>query len=318
MSGAGPSDPPSVSYVITVYNKAQYLPGVIDSLALQEGDFEREFIFIDDGSTDDSTEAVIKATRGWDNVRILSQENAGPAMTTNAGVAAARNAGAVRATADHIAFLDSDDVWSPDKLERQFALFDEDPKVVLVHCGVRVIDENDRPITGEVLTGSTGDVHRDLVLQRSVIFGGGSGAVFAKWAFDAVGGFDTRFSTSADWHLWLRITRLGPVAMVSEPLVNYRIHGSNMHMDVMAEARDMFLGLREAIAEDPIAAAVGNRALARLHRTMAGGFWNEKKRARSIRHALVAILREPSSIGWLAGHVIRRFPTGAGGADRRG
>lgn len=284
------------SVVVPAYNSSRWIERTVAS-ALAQTLPDIEVIVVDDGSTDDTADRL---SAFGDRLTLIRQ--------ANAGVAAARNAGAARATGGHIAFLDSDDVWSPDKLERQVALFDEDPDVVLVHCGVREIDENDLPITGQVLRGTTGDVHRDLVLQRSAIRGGGSGAVFARWAFDAVGGFDPRFSTSADWHLWLRITRLGPVAMVPEPLLDYRIHGSSMHMDVMAEARDMFLGLREAIADDPIAATVGNRALARFHRTMAGGFWNEKKRALSIRHAVAAILREPSSIGWFAGRAIRRVP----------
>ena len=96
---------PGVSYVITVYNKAPYLPGVIDSLAAQEGDFEREFIFVDDGSSDNSMQVVRAATKGWHNVRILAQENAGPALATNAGVAAA--------SGDLIKLVDGDDVLAP-------------------------------------------------------------------------------------------------------------------------------------------------------------------------------------------------------------
>lgn len=284
------------SVVIPAYNASRWIERTVAS-ALAQTLPDIEVIVVDDGSADDTTDRL---SAFGDRLTLIRQ--------ANAGVAAARNAGAARATADHIAFLDSDDVWSPDKIERQVALFDENPDVVLVHCGVREIDENDLPLTGEVLRGCTGDVHRDLILQRPAISGGGSGAMFARWAFDSVGGFDTRFSTSADWHLWLRITRLGPVAMVPEPLLDYRIHGSNMHLDVMAEARDMFLGLREAIAEDPIAAELGNLALARCHRTMAGGFWNEKTRIRFVRHAASAILREPSTIAWLAGRLARRFP----------
>lgn len=105
MPGPESSGEPSVSYVVTVYNKAPYLPGVIDSLANQEGEFEREFIFIDDGSTDDSAQIVRESTRGWDNTRILSQDNAGPALATNAGVAAAKG--------ELIKPVDADDVLAP-------------------------------------------------------------------------------------------------------------------------------------------------------------------------------------------------------------
>ena len=118
MFGDGAGAAPGISYVITVYNKAPHLPNVIDSLAAQEGDFEREFIFVDDGSSDNSMQVVRAATKGWHNVRILAQENAGPALATNAGVAAA--------SGDLIKPVDGDDVLAPyatrllmDILERQ-------------------------------------------------------------------------------------------------------------------------------------------------------------------------------------------------------
>ena len=118
MFGDGAGAAPGVSYVITVYNKAPYLPGVIDSLVAQEGDFEREFIFVDDGSTDDSAQVIREITGGWDNVRVIAQENAGPALATNAGIAAA--------SGDLIKPVDGDDVLAPyatrllmDIIERQ-------------------------------------------------------------------------------------------------------------------------------------------------------------------------------------------------------
>ncbi len=79
-----------VSYVVTVYNKAPYLPAMLDALAGQAGDFERQFIFVDDGSTDGSLDILRTRTAGWRNATILSQANAGPSVATNAGIAQAR------------------------------------------------------------------------------------------------------------------------------------------------------------------------------------------------------------------------------------
>jgi len=79
-----------VSYVVTVYNKAPYLPAVLDALAGQGGDFERQFIFVDDGSTDGGLDILRERTAGWRNTTILSQANAGPSVATNAGIAQAR------------------------------------------------------------------------------------------------------------------------------------------------------------------------------------------------------------------------------------
>ena len=70
---------PRVSYVVTVYNKETALPFVIAGLYAQEGDFEREFIFVDDESSDGSVDVVRALTRDWANVTIVEQKNGGPA-----------------------------------------------------------------------------------------------------------------------------------------------------------------------------------------------------------------------------------------------
>src|SRR5215469_2856265 len=67
----------SISYVITVYNKRQFLPQVIAGLAAQRGDFAREFVFVDDGSTDGSAEEIERLTQGWPELRIIRQTNHG-------------------------------------------------------------------------------------------------------------------------------------------------------------------------------------------------------------------------------------------------
>ena len=108
---------PFVSYVVTVYNKAAALPFLVAGLAAQEGDFEREFIFVDDGSTDDSAAQLRALTAGWANVTILSQPNAGPAPALNAGFARARG--------DYLKPMDADDLLLPWATRRLIAAIEE-------------------------------------------------------------------------------------------------------------------------------------------------------------------------------------------------
>lgn len=96
---------PRVSYVVTVYNKAPYLPYVVSGLASQVGDYACEFIFVDDGSTDDSRAVLKRLTAGWRGLRILEQANHGPAIALNAGLAMAQG--------DFIKTLDGDDMLTP-------------------------------------------------------------------------------------------------------------------------------------------------------------------------------------------------------------
>lgn len=94
-----------VSFVVTVYNKAPFLPDVIKAIRAQEGDFEREYVFVNDGSTDNSLEVVKDCTHDLDNVILVDQANGGVTRATNAGVQAA--------TGDYIKLVDADDILAP-------------------------------------------------------------------------------------------------------------------------------------------------------------------------------------------------------------
>ena len=76
----------SVSFVVPVFNKSSYLKHVVNSISSQKGDFDKEYIFIDDGSTDDSLKILKKETRKLKNCKIISQKNKGSANATNVGI----------------------------------------------------------------------------------------------------------------------------------------------------------------------------------------------------------------------------------------
>jgi glycosyltransferase involved in cell wall biosynthesis len=116
---------PLVSVIINVYNGETYLAEAIDSVQAQTY-AHRELIVVDDGSTD-GTAGV--AARYGDALRCLRQENA--------GIGAARNLGIEHARGEYLAFLDADDRFVADKLERQLAAFAEDPSLDMVFGHVR-------------------------------------------------------------------------------------------------------------------------------------------------------------------------------------
>ncbi|MEI8395732.1 MAG: glycosyltransferase family A protein [Rhodospirillaceae bacterium] len=97
---------PRISYVVTVYNKRPYLPFLLAGLVAQRGDFDREFIFVDDGSNDGSADVLRDLNRGRSNVSIIEQANQGPARALNRGLLEARG--------DLIKPMDADDVLLPD------------------------------------------------------------------------------------------------------------------------------------------------------------------------------------------------------------
>jgi glycosyltransferase involved in cell wall biosynthesis len=94
-----------VSFLLTVYNKAAYLPAVLAAVRAQTGDFAREIVIVDDGSTDDSLAVARRVTDGWADVRIVAQ--------ANAGASAAMNRAADAARLDYLKLVDSDDLLTP-------------------------------------------------------------------------------------------------------------------------------------------------------------------------------------------------------------
>jgi glycosyltransferase involved in cell wall biosynthesis len=115
----------SVSFVIPVFNKEKYLVHVLDSLCNQKGSFKREFIFIDDGSTDNSLMLLKNKTKGWKNCQIITQKNKGSAGATNVGIRLARN--------KYIKFLDADDLILYNTTNTLLKIIEGDNSINLVY-----------------------------------------------------------------------------------------------------------------------------------------------------------------------------------------
>lgn len=216
---------PTVSVIIPTYNRAQMLREALASVRRQTVQ-DLEALVIDDGSSDD-TAAVAKAFAPL--VTYLRQDNG--------GVAAARNLGIRRATAPLVAFLDSDDLWLPHKLERQLAFLRRHPAVGLLYARMwsyhvdRPSERNLEPRTvahsfDELLNGPNTITTSTVIVRRE--------------CFDVVGVFDPSLPTVEDHELWLRIARRFPLAFLDEPLAEYRRH----HVSLNADESALYEGYR--------------------------------------------------------------------------
>ena len=116
----GTDAPLGVSYVVPVFNKSRWLPAVLAALKNQRGDFAREYIFVDDGSTDDSLAVLRALTRDWPDTVVVAQANAGSAAATNAGIE--------RARLPYIKFCDADDLLAADATRVLLAALGADPR----------------------------------------------------------------------------------------------------------------------------------------------------------------------------------------------
>jgi len=273
-----------VTVVIPNYNYGAFLREAIDSVLAQTYD-NIEVVVVDDGSSDVSR-TVIESYSG--RIRPIFQQNK--------GVSAARNAGAAIGSGEFLAFLDADDVWLPDKVEKQMKVFEGNEKIGLVHVGFVEIDlKGERGKT--FIEGKAGRVAEDMLkFEGPVILAGGSGFVLRKSIFDAVGGFDERLSTSADWDIAFQSAYRCEVGFVPEPLLKYRMHGSNMHSNIAVMERDTEIAWAKAFETlgDEVGTSGRRYYYARLYRVLAGSYFQNRQYAGFARNFVKSIFLSPS------------------------
>jgi glycosyltransferase involved in cell wall biosynthesis len=202
-----------VSVVITCYNYGKYLANCIDSVFAQTYK-NIEVIVVNDGSTDNSDE-VIQKYLSDSRIRYINQKNAGQANAKNTGIRNSRGS--------FIAFLDADDLWAANKLEKQIPLF-SGPSEGVVYCPAKYVDEAGHELnfvaTDEYLNPRSGNVTEWLFTDNFVPF---SSAVVRKECLEQYGVFDEALKMGIDWDLWLRISAGYKFAFVDERLFYYRI-----------------------------------------------------------------------------------------------
>jgi glycosyltransferase involved in cell wall biosynthesis len=206
------SDQPQVSVIIPTYNRSEFLRVAVGS-ALTQTLQDLEIIVVDDAS-EENTEEVISQ---FDDkrVRLIRHE-------TNQGVSAARNSGVMNSRGKYIAFLDDDDEWFPEKIERQWDLLEKSPKTVgVVYTGWVGADAATGRIIYNLAPSHKGDIFEVMVLQDSLA--PTSSFFVRKECFEKVGLFDIELQYGEDFDMWLRIAREFQFDYLKEPLVRYSI-----------------------------------------------------------------------------------------------
>jgi glycosyltransferase involved in cell wall biosynthesis len=194
-----------VSVVIPTYNRRAVVRDAVASACAQEG-VAREIIVVDDGSSDASA-AALQDEFGR-RIRVL--------RTANHGVAAARNRGVAASSGELIAFLDSDDLWLPDKLAVQVAFFAAHPDAQICQTEEIWMRSGVRVNPGARHRKPSGDIFEPSVRLCLV---SPSAAMLRRSLFERVGGFDESLPACEDYDLWLRILRDTPIWLIDRPLV---------------------------------------------------------------------------------------------------
>lgn len=207
---------PTVSCIVPTRDRAALLCGAIDSARAQTCSVE--ILVVDDGSSDGTVDAL--ACYG-DAVRLVPSHGRGPA--------AARNTGILAASGEFVAFLDSDDLWHPDKVKTQLALMRARPELGFTYTDYTVsqLVDGDRVVTQT----RRHDDEPTLAALCERNFTCTSTVMARRSIVQSLGGFDDTLERGSDYHLWLRIAAGHPFGRVQSVLADYLWHEASItHM----------------------------------------------------------------------------------------
>ena len=250
---------PVVSVFILRFNSQALIAGTIASVAAQTLR-DIEIIVIDDCSTDDTVEVARRALEqsGLAGCLVRCHANGGPAR--------ARNEGVRRSRGEFVAFLDSDDTWLPEKLDRQVALMRADPHVTLCGCQALWVDEESGRQWLQFHNLPTFNREGWRLLLWSTYIA--TPSVMARRDDLGIAPFDAKLRVAEDRDLWFKLATNGTVALVQEPLVRIRVsRGSYMakHVELIRNHTVPMMRRNMALFADKLTLRQRMLALGRLH-----------------------------------------------------
>lgn len=294
----------SVSVVMTCYNEGAYIGEAVRSvLAQTRVDAIDRIVIADDGS-DAETIAELRAIEQWDTrIDVIYGEG-------GVGLPGQRNRAVARTQGRYIAILDGDDLWAPDKLERQLPLIESSEDIGLVYAGYATFPDGAvdaaEPARLTDITGAE-DLVRTYFLNDPPIIP--STILVRRSAFDAVGGFDPDIRVFEDTDFFLRLARDWRFACTPAILLYKRNRGSSItggRKDLMAHhARVAF----KAAAEDPDLLPLVPRRLSERARKLGNQrYLTDDRRSALALLALAVRLQPTNRRAWISYLAVRFAP----------
>ena len=198
-----------VSIIIPAYNAESTILETIESVQKQTFS-DWELIVIDDGSTDRSLEILSTVTDS--RLMVFSYKNA--------GVSVARNRGISHAKSDFIAFLDADDLWTPDKLELQLAALKKHPEAGVAYSWTMNMNSTGDTFYSGDKVYFQGNVYVELLISNFIA--NGSNLLIRREAIESIGEFDPNLIPCEDWDYYLRLASEWHFVLVPKPQILYR------------------------------------------------------------------------------------------------
>jgi len=211
---------PLVSIVVPAYNSGRYLTETIDSVINQTYK-NWELLIVDDGSSDDTLSIAAKFASRDPRVKVFPSESnwGGPAKPRNFGIRQAKG--------DYIAFLDSDDLWLPGKLQKQIDFLEKNKDIFWLYSKF-IIKKNGRHLKLEPVKPKSGYIFHDLLISfnlvpiLTVVIRNKKEA--NRYFFDE----EKKFVAVEDYGMWMDIAKDEKISFIDEPLAIYRVHSNGI------------------------------------------------------------------------------------------
>lgn len=276
MSQAPDQKTPIVSVVIPTNNRKEWVTEALESVFAQTYQ-NFEVIVVDDGSKDGTSEHLRE--HYGERIRLFRTEG------TNCPTA--KNFGTSHALGKYIGFLDDDDLWYPQKLEKQVAYLEAAPDhVAMVGSGCDHIDRDGNPFWKPNIPENRLDYRTACIEPR--LPGASSGSLIKKSVFDEFNGFDLSLTRNQDRDLWIKLTRKYEVHLIPEVLSTVRVHGGERRGITIDLIRDCRLTINSRIPE----AGIRRQANAWTHFHLFNLYWRCSRR-KSLFHLVLSFLIYP-------------------------
>ena len=207
-----------ISVVMPAFNAERYVAAAIESILSQTyGDFE--FVIVNDGSTDRTLDIIKGYAERDPRFRVITQDNQGISSALNRGIQETRY--------EWIAVMHADDVSMSNRLEKQLQAALNKPNVVAWGSYAYYISEKGKELGLSRIGPTTETEFFDLLQRGKPVQIIHSTSLMRKEAVLKVGGYDPDYVTCEDLEFFQRLSQLGPILAIPEPLGQYRIHGEN-------------------------------------------------------------------------------------------
>lgn len=243
----------TISIIVPAYNAERTILETIKSVQQQTfSDFE--LIVINDGSTDRTLELVNAITDS--RLKVFSY--------SNGGLPTARNRGITHATGEFIAFLDADDLWTPDKLELQLTTLKQHPEAGVAYSWNYFMDEQGKSFHASEPIFFEGNIYAPLLLNN--FLANGSNPLIRRRAIDSVGEFDATLASCEDWDFYLRLAARWSFVVVPKPQILYRLSSSSMSSKIEIMEKSKLTVLERAFQSAPMEfQALKNQSIANTY-----------------------------------------------------